>query len=86
MPGRVLPSASTCLLIALPLLCYIDDGTKLQFGQEGAMPAESTMRYERSRPLKPNREDVDLTACRPVPAIAVSIDPIGLGAESDRED
>jgi hypothetical protein len=50
------------------------------------MPAESTMRYERSRPLKPNREDVDLTACRPVPAIAVSIDPIGLGAESDRED
>jgi hypothetical protein len=45
------------------------------------MPAESTMVYERSRPLKPNREDVDLTACKARPSIAVSSDPIDLWAK-----
>ena len=40
------------------------------------MPTESTMLYERSRPLKANREDVDLTACRARRPIPVSIDPI----------
>ena len=45
------------------------------------MPTESTMLYERSRPLKANREDVDLTACKARPPIAVSIDPIDLWAK-----
>ena len=45
------------------------------------MPTESTMLYERSRPLKANREDVDLTARKARPPIAVSIDPIDLWAK-----
>jgi hypothetical protein len=45
------------------------------------MPAESTMPYERSRSLKPNREDFDLTACRARLPIAVSGDPIDLWAK-----
>jgi hypothetical protein len=42
------------------------------------MPTESTMRCERSKPLKVNREDIGLPvrkACGPIP---VSIDPIDL--------
>ena len=45
------------------------------------MPTESTMLYERSRPLKANRDDVGLTALkarRPTPA---SIDQIDLWAK-----
>jgi hypothetical protein len=45
------------------------------------MPAESTMLYERSRPLKPNREDGDLPACKGRLPIAVSSDPIDLWAK-----
>jgi hypothetical protein len=36
------------------------------------------MVYDRSRPLKANREDVDLTAGKVRPPIAASIDPIDL--------
>jgi hypothetical protein len=39
----VLRSASTCLLIALPLSWYISDETKVQFGREGLIPAKSAM-------------------------------------------
>ena len=42
------------------------------------MPTESTMLYERSRPMKANREGVHLTSCKARPSIAVSIDPIDL--------
>ena len=45
------------------------------------MPAESTMLYERSRPLKANREDADVTACKARPPIAVSSDPVDLWAK-----
>jgi hypothetical protein len=45
------------------------------------MPAESTMLYERSTPLKANHEDVDMTACKARPPIAVSSDPIDLWAK-----
>ncbi len=45
------------------------------------MPAESTMLYERSRPLKANRENVDLTACKARPPIAVSSGPSDLRAK-----
>jgi hypothetical protein len=40
------------------------------------MPAELTMLYERSRPLKPNREDVGPTAFNARPPTPVSIDQI----------
>ena len=83
LAGLVLRSASTCLLIALPLLCYISDGIKLQFGREGLMPTELTMLYGRSRPLKPNRTDVDPTACKARRLIVVSIDPIDLWANGN---
>jgi hypothetical protein len=59
----------------------MSDGAKVQFGRRGAvMRTESMMLYERSRPLKANREDVDLTACKGRPPITVSIDPIDLWA------
>jgi hypothetical protein len=45
-------------------------------GGRAVVPTESTVVDERSRPLKANREDVDLTACKTHPPIAVSIDPI----------
>ena len=45
------------------------------------MRTESIMLYERSRPLKANREDVDLAACKDRPPIAASIDPIDLRAK-----
>ena len=45
------------------------------------MRTESMMLYERSRPLKTNRDDVDPTACKARPPIAVSIDPIDLWAK-----
>ena len=38
------------------------------------MPTESTMLYERSRPLKANRDDVGLTALTVRPPTRVSID------------
>jgi hypothetical protein len=50
-------------------------------GRRAVMPTESTMLYERSRLLNTNREDVDLTACKARPRIAVSIDPIDLSAK-----
>ena len=65
MAGLVLRSASTCLLIVLPLSWYISDGTKLQFRREGGDAHESTMRYERSRPLKVNREDSGPPSAKP---------------------
>ena len=42
------------------------------------MPTESTMRYERSKPLKVNREDIDLPVREAHGPISVSVDPIGL--------
>ena len=45
------------------------------------MPTESTMPYERSRPLKANRDDVGLTAFKARRPIAVSIDQIDLWAK-----
>jgi hypothetical protein len=45
------------------------------------MRTESMMLYERSRPLKANREDVDLAACKDLPPIAASIDTIDLQAK-----
>jgi hypothetical protein len=40
------------------------------------MPTESTMPYERSRPLKTNRDDVGRTAFKARPPTPVSIDQI----------
>ena len=40
------------------------------------MPTESTMLYERSRPLKANRDDVGPTAFKARPPTPVSIDQI----------
>jgi hypothetical protein len=40
------------------------------------MPTESAMLYERSRPLKTNRDDVDLIAFKARPSTPVSIDQI----------
>jgi hypothetical protein len=45
------------------------------------MPTESTMLYERSRPLKANRDDVGPTALKVRPTTPVSIDQIGLWAK-----
>jgi hypothetical protein len=45
------------------------------------MPTESTMLYERSRPLKANRDDVGLTAFEARPPTPVSIDQIDLWAK-----
>jgi hypothetical protein len=45
------------------------------------MPTESTMLYERSRPLKANRDDVGLTALTVRPPTGVSIDQIDLWAK-----
>jgi hypothetical protein len=45
------------------------------------MPTESTMLYERSRPLKANRHDVGLTAFKARPPTPVSIDQIDLWAK-----
>ena len=45
------------------------------------MPTESTMLYERSRPLKANRDDVGLTAFKARPPTLVSIDQIDLWAK-----
>jgi hypothetical protein len=45
------------------------------------MPTEATMLYERSRPLKANRDDVDLAAFKARPATPVSIDPSDLWAK-----
>ena len=45
------------------------------------MPTESTMLYERSRPLKANRDDVGLTAFKARPPTPVSIDQIDLWAK-----
>ena len=42
------------------------------------MPTESTMRYERSKPLKVNREDIGLPVRKARGPIPVSIDPIDL--------
>jgi hypothetical protein len=42
------------------------------------MPTESTMRYERSKPLKVNREDIGLPVRKAHGPIPVSIDPIDL--------
>ena len=42
------------------------------------MPTESTMRCERSKPLKVNREDIDLPVREAHGPIPVSIDPIDL--------
>ena len=44
------------------------------------MPTESTMLYERSRPLKANRDDVGPTALKVRPPTPVSIDQIDLWA------
>jgi hypothetical protein len=45
------------------------------------MPTESTMLYERSRPLKANRDDVGPTAFKARPPTPVSIDQIDLWAK-----
>ena len=45
------------------------------------MPTESTMLYERSRPLKANRDDVGPTALKVRPPTPVSIDQIDLWAK-----
>jgi hypothetical protein len=45
------------------------------------MPTESTMLYGRSRPLKANRDNVDLTAFKACPPTPVSIDQIELWAK-----
>ena len=45
------------------------------------MPTESTMVYERSRPLNPNRDDVGLTAYKARRPTPVSIDQIDLWAK-----
>jgi hypothetical protein len=45
------------------------------------MPTESTMLYERSRPLKANRDDVGLNAFKARPPTPVSIDQIDLWAK-----
>jgi hypothetical protein len=42
------------------------------------MPTESTMRCERSKPLKVNREDIGLPVRKAHRPISVSIDPIDL--------
>jgi hypothetical protein len=71
----VLRSASTCLLIAMPLLWYISDETKVQFGR-GVVPAESTMPPKRSKLSKANRDDVDQTPSAARRPTAISIDPV----------
>jgi hypothetical protein len=45
------------------------------------MPTESTMLYERSRPLKADRDDAGLTAFEARPPTPVSIDQINLWAK-----
>jgi hypothetical protein len=45
------------------------------------MPRESTMLYERSRPLKANRDDVGPTTFKARPSTPVSIDQIDLWAK-----
>ena len=45
------------------------------------MRAESMMRYKQSRPLRANREDVDVAVCKDQTPIAASIDPIDLRAK-----
>ena len=45
------------------------------------MPTESTMLYERSRPLKANRDHVGPTAFKARPPTPVSIDQIDLWAK-----
>ena len=42
------------------------------------MPTESTMLYERSRPLRANRHAVDLAAFKARPPIPVCLDQIAL--------
>jgi len=42
------------------------------------MPTESTMRCERSKPLKANREDIGLPVHKAHGPVPVSIDPIDL--------
>lgn len=42
------------------------------------MPTDSTMRYERSKPLNENREDIDLPVHEAHGPMSVSIDPIDL--------
>lgn len=42
------------------------------------MPTESTMRYERSKPLKVNREDIGVPVRKAHGPTPVSIDPIDL--------
>ncbi len=42
------------------------------------MPTKLTMRCERSRPSKLNREDIDLTVRKAHRPISVSMDPIDL--------
>ena len=46
------------------------------------MPTESTMLYERSRPLNANRDNVDLAVFKARPPIPVSIDQIDLWAKA----
>jgi hypothetical protein len=46
------------------------------------MPTESTMLYERSRPLKANRDDVGLAAFKARPPTPISIDQIDLWAKA----
>lgn len=45
------------------------------------MPTELTMLYGQSRPLKPNRTNVDPSACNGRRLIVVSTDPIDLWAK-----
>jgi hypothetical protein len=42
------------------------------------MPTESAMPYERSKPLKVNRENIDLPVRKAHGTISLSIDPIDL--------